>query len=451
MKKTKLAVILTFLLTFLSYEFADSNPVVEIHTSALTGGLYAPIKNTIQASVSDQDGDLIQESVLILIKAPAYSSEPRVLSYMLCEGTRSHLGCSYDVYVDTNWGTEAYIYVVAGDSLSNFGEAEKTVDVLYAIIEPTPTITLPKPTPTFPRITPTISPTPTYTQTPYPSPTPSPLKSPTPTSTKTPSGYVPSQNSPTPSPTPTMSTPVGSPGVFNATPTPTKTTAPSTQTPFVTKTPVTQSPKASPKQTTAPLNIVQIQFEYPKDGQKIFGKLENIEVRITKNGTPVEYDTLRAEILVDNEKKEGKLIRIRENLFRFDLKETIDGNEEEKAITLKITEKGLEGEASIKVYFSEPQAPNILVWFIVLILIVLLALIWYFAPKMSKIVHKEARKPEQQQGKQEISESLSHKEEVVVKEGPRSQEIIIEEVHKEQKMPETEKKKIDTNIKIEEL
>lgn len=121
-----------------SFSYGNSPPSVQITTDVIYGNQYF----NIYASVYDVDGDANANGVFMTLQAP--SGTYRVLDgRMLCTVSGNFLNCYYIIYANINWGSFAYGRVVAQDSQSNTGEAQKTLTIIYPSPTPTtsPTVT----------------------------------------------------------------------------------------------------------------------------------------------------------------------------------------------------------------------------------------------------------------------------------------------------------------------
>lgn len=373
--------------------------------------------NIITATVTDADGDADENNVLISIKSPRTDINYRVYEMrMSCYGTGINLSCEYNVTPSASWGNDANIMIRAKDYYGFGPYYSKYVTVL-------PNLT-PSPVPTpSPRSTPIFTPLPSPSLTPSSTPTTTPRSTITPTSTTTPK--------PTQTPTKALTS------------TPTKT---ATRTPCCTPTPTLSPPKNSS-------SVVEISFEYPKEGP-VIGELSYLLVRITKDDKPPEYGTIDAEVEIDGNKLDGKLVRIKENLYKFDLPEPIKEEAGEKTVVLRTKESNLEGEAIIKVSFSKMQdQPYLIVVVLVVLALCGIAAYLLLSGKLGKKIFKPAAKEKAAGGEQEKPEEdvSSYTQEISSEPTKAQDEVIIEQKQIKSLSEETEKKKISTDIRFDEL
>ncbi|MEM4662910.1 MAG: hypothetical protein QXM75_02730, partial [Candidatus Diapherotrites archaeon] len=87
--------------------------------------------NTIKATVTDPDGDIDANNVLLSIKSS--SSMALIISNqkMSCTGTGFSISCSYDVTPTSAWGSDAIIEIVAKDSIDYGEKAYKNVSLKF--------------------------------------------------------------------------------------------------------------------------------------------------------------------------------------------------------------------------------------------------------------------------------------------------------------------------------
>ncbi|MCX8189888.1 MAG: hypothetical protein N3F05_01525 [Candidatus Diapherotrites archaeon] len=453
---------------FLQICFAESQPIVQIQNNSLIAGTYTPIKNDVVANISDPDNDLTAQGVFIRIKSPTTSTTYKVYDEtMICEGTSSYLTCSYPVFVDNSWGPNAGITVGARDMGSNTGEAYKVIEVLY-VLEPSPTIN-PRITPSIePSITPTVKPNPTPTKTPNLTPrqTPTPKITITPRLTPSPTAKVsPTPKytlSPTKSPTPVKNTPSGY-QPFNTQPTsPSKSPAETTaKTPLLTPD-AKQTPSKSPKpiispspirqktQTPAQKSSIEISVEYPKNSP-VKEILSYIEVRISKDGVPIEYGTIGAEVEIDGNKTDGNLVRIKENLYKFDFSKPIKEKTGEKTIVLRIKEPTLEAESYFKVYFSEPSIfdPTVMIAMAIFCIICLSAYLIFTLRSSKKPIKAEPISKADKSRKSEGSNSDDLHDKELGLNSVNENKVVVE--YKKKEVHPDNKNNINTDIKIDDL
>ncbi|MCD6478325.1 MAG: hypothetical protein J7L44_00375 [Candidatus Diapherotrites archaeon] len=330
----------------LSGQTQGTRPAVTITTEQLIKNQ----TNTIEATVTDPDGDANSAKVYIYVISPANagwdneSAQKVWEKTMSCSGDGYTLNCSYEVAVDDTWATDANIAIIAADSVGYGSYSFKSVSVISG---PTPS---PSPSPQTP--TPSQSPT-------SPSPTPSP-------SPQTPS---PSPQTPTPSPSPSPQTPTPSP---SPSPSPTSPTPPSPQTP-------------TPTQSN-----LEITLDYPKPGENILpeSQIRFIRIKVSLNGKPLEEDALSALLTINDRTERVLFIRQSGNIYQYTLEEPLpEGN-----YSIKIMLSALGTQGSIATDFSfRPEGG--FAWIINLLTILMVALLVAFFAYIAIKKYSETEKP----------------------------------------------------------